>query len=234
MSQSAKLDSFSNKHAPLHPVFIECMTHTTDPFWQKFFESCAKGKFHKDTYLTREQTLVFRTPTERLHLSIKMPANELTEKMIALHQQHLNCYSPMDLQNRSELVQQMKDDHQTHQYDSWTKVKRQTDQGSLVTDYIRRWSACSKMNAGQIQQAVHTILFMMDMKLIDSSMVTMVDGTIIGLSGVEIAHGKVVLTKLPKKIVRKPVKSKVISKSSTQSKALSVEWKKYLQSLELK
>lgn len=206
----------------LHPQFEACIEHVDDPFWKKVFQDAARGKFHKNVYHNiKENTLTFISPTERIHLVMdNQPIENLTQKMISLHQTCLGYYSPQDLQHRADTIQTIKNNYQQQNYTSWKDVKKHTIKGSLVTDYVGRYPSDVLLTQTQIQQCVRDILFYMDMGVILPDRVHMEEDVIARIDGIEIQQGQLTFTEKPKKATKKKTKSM----TSTRTGAVHESW----------
>lgn len=120
-----------------HPFFIECSKLTTDPYWIKIFENCAKGRFpRKSGYDVDNASIWFRDNKNVRWYRLTNDVNSDFEELQNHFKEFLKLKSKVDRTENRDQFNLLKKELEKSYTGDWKDIKKKNIQDGLVRQYI--------------------------------------------------------------------------------------------------
>lgn len=205
----------------LYPFLIECVSHTTDPYWKSIFEDLAYGITPYSTYISRDVIICNHKDREFAYKIQRKTSEVLYEEIFELFKKKLGLLSPTEILSIKNNI--INDDIRN----DWSLIKKKNIRETLIERYVIDMK--NKFNLS-IQQAKHLndIIFVsLTLRVLLSSDIIINQGFIENVNGIHFEQGKILLDY---NIYNIPTSSQQLE-FIIDEKLMSTYWPKFLNTL---
>lgn len=188
----------AKKEPPIkNPRFLECVNVTNDPYWKEMFIKASLGKLPRRFFFSND-VLTYRKNTTITSLTFPDSPYEAASLCASFFRQFGGFYSPEDVK-LSHINDNIPDAEKT-----WGRTSRRMRE-ILIDNYTS--SICDKYNLNEEvrKQLFETLFFGTAMGYYNKNNITLVDGVIQSIDGLEYDGSKFIITaKRPSALDKEP------------------------------
>lgn len=180
----------ANPKRVIYPIFIECATRTTDPFWKEQFELLAYNKFPQELrYDPTHSNFILRV--DKKSEVIGLPpgddptdpdrVSEIFKTTISILKTRLNMRSTRDLKTQKD---RMSDTLQKDAQDidcEWKKIKPKCVKEQLIMAYLSELSIKHQLTPLEYKQLVAAVYLGLQFKSISSDDIIYKSGKVLDI-----------------------------------------------------
>jgi hypothetical protein len=176
------------KRELLYLFFIECCKYTEDKFWKNVFEDLAYGITPYGTYINKDYLICNYKDKEFVYKIQKKDPKELFEEIYGIFKNKLSLMSKDEIIQKKDAV---KTSTQDINYDSWCNIKKKNLKDIMIEKYAINMGKKHNLSLNQTKYLVSLIFLSFIFKVITSDDITMKDGYIESINGIEYENGKI-------------------------------------------
>ena len=199
-----------------YPVFLRCCCHVKDGYWKYIFES-----------------LAYNIPPQRIRIDDDciihengkfVPINVSPEKLAANIQKFFR--RELDLKSKQDTLHHMGKEFSNLSSLEWRSIRGKSLRSLLIEWFVLNKRQKYNLTSKESQCLLQSILTCLSFNVLQSDDITMKNGKIKSINGLEFENGRVRFNKAMQYTVKKLTLRKQPTKLS-----LSGEWNRYLSSL---
>lgn len=208
----------------VYPFFIECCKYTDDAFWKSIFEDLAYSITPYGVYVNKDFLTCSYKDKEFSYKIQKKDPKELYEDIYSIFKNKLGLMSRDEIIKKKIDVDNMKEDIRT--YTDWSNLKKKNIKDLLIEKYALSMKSKYSLTLPQTRHLVSIIFLAFIFKVITSEDITIKNGIIEQIEGIDFEHGKILMIKDIYDINPTIYTDVIIDK-----KVMSDEWWKYTSSI---
>jgi hypothetical protein len=208
----------------VYPFFIECCKYTDDAFWKSIFEDLAYSITPYGVYVNKDFLTCSYKDKEFSYKIQKKDPKELYEDIYSIFKNKLGLMSRDEIIKKKIDVDNMKEDIRT--YTDWANLKKKNIKDLLIEKYALSMKTKYSLTLPQTRHLVSIIFLAFIFKVITSEDITIKNGNIEHIEGIDFEHGKIIMIKDIYDINATIYTDVIIDK-----KVMSDEWWKYTSSI---
>ena len=208
----------------IYPFFIECCKYTTDSFWKSIFEDLAYSITPYGVYVNKDFLTCSYKDKEFSYKIQKKDPKELYEDIYNIFRNKLGLMSRDEIIKKRTDVDNMKDD--IRKYTQWSNLKKKNIKDLLIEKFALNMKATYSLTLSQTRHLVSIIFLAFIFKILTSDDITINNGNIERIQGIDFQNGKILMTKDIYDISPTIYNDVIIDK-----KVMSDEWWKYTSSI---
>jgi hypothetical protein len=209
----------------VYPFFIECFKYTDDAFWKSIFEDLAYSITPYGVYVNKDFLTCGYKDKEFSYKIQKKDPKELYDEIYSIFKNKLGLMSRDEIiKKRIDLDNNMKDD--IKKYTDWSNLKKKNIKDLLIEKYALTMKAKYSLTIAQTRTLVSIIFLAFIFKVIIADDITIINGNIERINGIDFQPGKILMTKDIYDINPNIYTDVIIDK-----KVMSDEWWKYTSSI---
>ena len=208
----------------VYPFFIECCKYTDDAFWKSIFEDLAYSTTPYGVYVNKDFLTCSYKDKEFSYKIQKKDPKELYEDIYSIFKNKLGLMSRDEIIKKKIDVDNMKEDIRT--YTDWSNLKKKNIKDLLIEKYALSMKSKYSLTLPQTRHLVSIIFLAFIFKVITSEDITIKNGIIEQIEGIDFEHGKILMIKDIYDINPTIYTDVIIDK-----KVMSDEWWKYTSSI---
>jgi hypothetical protein len=203
----------------VYPFFIECCKYAKDRFWKNIFEDLAYGITPYGTYINKDLLTCNFKDKEFVYKIQKKDPEEIYNEIYSIFS------LKMSLMSREEIIKKKQDIGNTTNIalDDWASIKKKNLKEVMIERYVIDMKNTFSLSVKQAKYLVSIIFLAFVFKVFNTSDVSVKDGKITNIEGLDYVNGKILLIKNIYDIQVNITPEIVISKS-----LMSDEWEKFL------
>lgn len=209
----------------LYPVFLDCCQHTDDIFWENIFENLAYGKTPYGTYISKNFLCCSYKKKDFSYKIEKKDSKTIYKEVYTLLTKRVGILSHKETSKKRkdflEIENNIKDSRK-----NWSEIRKKNVRELLIELYVTRMKLKYFLSIKQVKYLLSIIFFAMVLKVIKSSDIDYVNGSIINIKGIEFKKKQIIITRDLYNI-EVNLEPHVLS----EKKMMSDNWEKYLDSL---
>jgi hypothetical protein len=133
---SGKARRSKNSPAILNPIFEQCLTHLTDPFWISIFSQAAIGKFPRG-FLFKDNSLTYKRGSKISRMDIPSDSSIAVSELMAFFTRTAGIMSTADqARSRQELEDRMMEGVSLHTC-TWSDIKKKKVREMLIGTFVQ-------------------------------------------------------------------------------------------------
>jgi hypothetical protein len=208
----------------VYPFFIECCKYTDDAFWKSIFEDLAYSITPYGVYVNKDFLTCSYKDKEFSYKIQKKDPKELYEDIYSIFKNKLGLMSRDEIIKKKIDVDNMKEDIRT--YTDWSNLKKKNIKDLLIEKYALSMKSKYSLTLPQTRHLISIIFLAFIFKVITSEDITIKNGIIEQIEGIDFEHGKILMIKDIYDINPTIYSDVIIDK-----KVMSDEWWKYTSSI---
>lgn len=209
----------------LYPVFLDCCKHTDDTFWENIFENLAYGKTPYGTYISKNFLCCSYKKKDFSYKIEKKDSKTIYKEVYTLLAKRVGILSHKETSKKRkdflEIENNIKDSRK-----NWSEIRKKNIRELLIELYVTRMKLKYFLSIKQVKYLLSIIFFAMVLKVIKSSDIDYVNGSIINIKGIEFKKKQIIITRDLYNI-EVNLEPHILS----EKKMMSDNWEKYLDSL---
>lgn len=165
----------------VYPFFLECIKHTSDPYWKSIFEDLAYGLSPYSTYISRDTIICNYKDKEFAYRIQKKQSEVLFEEVSTLFKTKLKLLSPTEiLSNKNDLFFL----HENTIYNEWSSIKKKNIKETIVENFAIDMKNKHFLSAQQTKYLINVIFIALIFRVIIPSDISIERGTITEIKGI--------------------------------------------------
>lgn len=205
----------------VYPFFIECCKYTDDEYWKSIFEDLAYSITPYGVYINKNFMVCNYKDKEFSYKIQKKDPKELFEDICNIFRNKLGLLSRDEIIKKRNDIDNMKDD--IRNYTDWSSIKKKNIKEILIENYAINMRAKYSLSLAQTRYLVSIIFLAFIFKVLSADDITISNGAIENIEGLEYETGKIIMTRDIYNI-NTPVGPEII----IEKKLMSDEWYKYV------
>ncbi len=208
----------------VHPIFLECIDFSLDPFWQQIFSDLAFGHYPKGTGITNDILYIKnKGKTETIALN-KSPKKTFLIVTIAFREK-LGLSSSFDKKKRKAELEEARKDTELD-YNKWSLIKKKAIREYLLHRYICTLVRKYQLPIKEGEHIYNSIDIAFNFGALSNDDVHLENGKITCIDGIDYDKDN--------KAIKINQKCESISKEEEKKKPkynLDIAWKKYIETI---
>ena len=208
----------------IYPFIIECCKYTNDSFWKSIFEDLAYAVTPYGVYINKDFLTCGYKDKEFSYKIQKKDPKELYDDIYNIFKNKLGLMSRDEIIKKRTDVDNMKDD--IKKCTEWSTIKKKNIKDLLIEKFALNMKAKHSLTLPQTRHLVSIIFLAFIFKVIISDDITINNGIIERIEGIEFETGKILMTK-----DIYDINLTVYNDGMMEKKVMSDEWWKYTSSI---
>ena len=204
----------------IYPFIIECCKYTNDTFWKSIFEDLAYSITPYGVYINKDFLTCGYKDKEFSYKIQKKDPKELHDDIYNIFKNKLGLMSRDEIIKKRTDVDNMKDD--IKKYSEWSSLKKKNIKDLLIEKFALNMKTKYSLTLPQTRHLVSVIFLAFIFKVITSDDITINNGVIERIDGIDFQNGKILMTK-----DIYDINPTIYSEVVIDKKVMSDEWWKY-------
>lgn len=213
----------------VYPVFIECIPHAKEIFWENIFEDLAYGKSPYGTYISKG---FLCCSYKKKDFSYKIENKDsliLYQDIYNLFSKKLNIMSSREKNIKIQKCIEIENNKKKSR-ESWSKIRKKNVKEILIELYVSKMKSMHSLSIKQSRFLLSIILMSIIFKKIIATDINYLDGSIQDINGITFSKQKIILDKKLYEFVL--INSDNNSINLPLKEKLSDSWEKYIKDLD--
>jgi hypothetical protein len=176
----------------IYPIFLECIEHIDDKFWENIFEDLAYGKTPYGTYINKN---FFSCNYKDKEFSYKIEKNDpeqLYNDIYSLLNTKLGLLSPRDkIKKKTDFINI--EDEIKEGRKNWSKIRKKNIKELLIENYVIAMKNKYSLTIKQVKYLLSVIFIGMVFKIINTKDIHYNDGVINKIDGIGFKKREVII-----------------------------------------
>lgn len=176
----------------VYPAFLACTDFTEDDFWKSVFEELAFGVCPSLTYINKGYLMCNARGKEFVYkINAELDPETLFGDVYGLLTEKLGLKSTREIEEHKQAV----DSHQETVYTAWSNIKKKSIRDTIILQFVVEQTEKFQLSSQQSRELFRLINMGVLLKFIVSKHISLKDGRIEYIQGLEFSQGDFVYTK---------------------------------------
>ena len=207
----------------IYPYFLECCQHTEDRFWKNIFEDLAYGITPYGTYINKDFLTCNFKDREFVYKIQEKDSKDLYNDIVSIFRSKLSLMSREEIMKRKN---ELYNDENSTLTDDWLSIKKKNIKEVMIERYVLDIKETYGLSMKQAKYLISIIFLAFVFKVFGTNDVSIKEGRIESIKGLEYSEGKIHMKKNIYDIQVNVSPEIVLSK-----KLMSDEWDKFVNAL---
>lgn len=207
----------------IYPFFLECCQFAEDKFWKNIFEDLAYGITPYGTYIHKDFLTCNFKDREFVYKIQEKNSKDLYNDIVSIFRTKLSLVSREEIMRRKN---ELYNDDNSNLTDDWLSIKKKNIKEVMIERYVLDMKETFGLSMKQAKYLISIIFLAFVFKVFVTNDVSIKEGKIEGIKGLEYSQGKIRLKKNIYDIQVNISPEIIISK-----KLMSDEWDRFVNAL---
>lgn len=205
------LQQYYNMSDVVHPIFLSCCSHTTDPYWIDIFTKLA---YNQTPYgiILNEEYISCKIPDRNFTYKINndIDSKIMYEELYVILKDKYGLESDSDRMEKSVRYNNASNTQNIDTIQNWTEIRKRSIKDRFIYDFAREIGKECSLNDTQVKDLVHNIYNGFITKAITNKDIEFSNGKILSIKGISVSESKELELNFEDKIKDKKIKPTVI------------------------